>query len=143
MSEPFDTTHRRDHRQRLQQVLVQAQQAGAPRYADTAEALEAARLLQRIEAQRLRLGTQRSLRAQARAQRPTWAFAPQALAKNAWADARGVAMRHPIATGLALGAALALGPRRLRRLVFWAAPLAWRGWRMVDRARGWFSDTRR
>lgn len=130
-----ETSRTPEHRQRLERVLAQAKSLPHSRDATT---LEAARLLQRIDAQRQRIATRRTLREQTRqaraARRPPSAMG---LAAGAVGEARSAALRHPIAVGLALGVGVALGPRRLRRLLVWGLPLAWKGWRMAERVGLW------
>ncbi|RMW96872.1 hypothetical protein EBQ26_08590 [Allofranklinella schreckenbergeri] len=121
------------HRERIQHALDQAASELRQERDVALASLETARVLHRIQAQRQRLGKRLSARAQQRNVQP--ALSAMGVAESLFLNARDRVYRHPIAIGLALGAVLALGPRRLRRFTVWAAPLAWRGWRMAERAK--------
>lgn len=50
------------------------------------------------------------------------------------ADAKDLAMRRPVAVGLALGATLVIiGPKRIFRSVLWWTPFVWRSVRVAQR----------
>lgn len=49
------------------------------------------------------------------------------------ADAKAFALRHPVAVGLALGATMVIGPRRLFRTALWVTPFLWRSWDVAQR----------
>ncbi|MDO4705439.1 MAG: hypothetical protein Q4A98_04405 [Comamonadaceae bacterium] len=121
------------HRERIRHALDQAASELRQERGVTFASQETARVLHRIQAQRQRLGKRLTARAQQRNAQP--ALSAMGVAQSLFLNARERVYRHPIAIGLALGAVLALGPRRVRRFTVWAAPLAWRGWRMAERAK--------
>ena len=135
----------------LQQAIEQASQE----VQTAAQVLrpEEQQVMLRILAQRRRLrqraaqpALERAKRSTARASASASAWdeaAPRSLAGGTTAlmqsvpwltDARDLAMRRPVAVGLALGATLVIiGPKRLFRSVLWWTPFVWRSMRVAQR----------
>lgn len=106
------------------------------------------RLHQRAAKPSLERARRATALASSRASAPAWGEAdagavPRALAGDAsalmqavpWvADAKDLAMRRPVAVGLALGATLVIiGPKRIFRSVLWWTPFVWRSVRVAQR----------
>lgn len=129
---------------RSRRILEAMDVAAVTGQAGVAASAEEQRVLLRIAQQRRRLARREEQRVQARALRSVQARAVgeqgsgdslRTLVQDnpLYASGRDFVLRHPLLVGFALGSSLVLGPRRLLRVVVWAAPLAWRGWRVAER----------